>query len=140
MAKRQATYFADLEKKRKQAFESRNALTYFLICEELGIEPEAQDLYEQGQLEAELELTTKVSHNDVIKKSDSRYMNFYSMGRYLDERGFGKDVESKRKLLVDCFPGRFGRHGKQPLENMEEVKIGSLFEKMMKYANKRLYQ
>src|SRR3989338_10474895 len=43
-----------LEKERISAFENRDAVRYFELCNELGIKPEAEELYEVGQLEIKL--------------------------------------------------------------------------------------
>jgi len=141
MHKRRETYFRILENKRKQAFESREALKYFLLCEELGITAEAQDLYELGQLESNLsqkdsEFLSRISHNP----SNTKYEKFYRQGRYLNYRGFEADAESKRRLLVKSFPRRFGKNGKQPIEKLDDLQIGSLFSKLMEYSRKRLQQ
>ena len=136
------SYIGKLEEERKKAFESRDARIYFLACEELGIEPEAQELYEQGQLELKLESDEEeeLLHKKLDRKSCLKYMNFYTSGRPLNEKDFRKDVELKRRLLVSHFPGRFGKNGKQSLENLTELQIGSLFKKIMEYSDKRIHQ
>lgn len=38
-------------KSRKEAIMARDALTYYILCNDLSIKPELPDLYEQGQIE-----------------------------------------------------------------------------------------
>ena len=42
----------ELDKQRQEALETRTSIAYYKLCEEQGIKPEDQLLYEQGYLES----------------------------------------------------------------------------------------
>lgn len=48
---RRANYFKNLDKIRVDALASRNALKYFKLCDEMGVEPEDRHLYDIGFME-----------------------------------------------------------------------------------------
>ena len=48
---RRANHFKNLDKKRVNALFSRDALTYFKLCDEIGVDPEDKDLYNAGYIE-----------------------------------------------------------------------------------------
>ena len=45
--------FEEIEGRKNEALISRDPIGYFNACNELGVEPEAKDLYELGQVETE---------------------------------------------------------------------------------------
>lgn len=47
-------YLLKIDAQRKDALESRDALKYYNLCQEMGVQPEAEDLFEQGFLEKRL--------------------------------------------------------------------------------------
>lgn len=48
---RRANYFKKLDEKRVNALGSRNALKYYKLCDEMGVDPEDKQLYEFGMME-----------------------------------------------------------------------------------------
>lgn len=126
-----------LETQRKRALFSQDALAYFESCDDLGMDPEDQALYDKGQLESELNSAAIKTNENV---NGNRYSSFYKRGNQLNTRSFDADVSGKRKLLRECFPGRFGKNGKQSLSRLDDLQIGALFERIMKYSEKRIRQ
>lgn len=132
--------------RRERALADWNAIEYFRLCSKLGIEPEAKDLSEQGQLEIECENEIRNFFLDSDSKAedlDSRlekYKSFYKKGKFLDMKDFQKDVELKAELLENYFPGRFGENGKQPIRFKTDAQKGFLFKMLMEYAEKRANQ
>jgi hypothetical protein len=142
-------YLEGLDKKLVEAIGERDAVDYFLRCNELGVEPELLDLYEQGQVEINnLKINQgkleKLTFDRSIKKRkrtvpNIRYKNFYEEASFLS-LDLGKDTDSKKELLIKYFPGRFGDKGRNPVQNMDFLNVGSLFKKIIYYTENRIKQ
>ena len=67
------TQIYELEERRKKALESRNAMIYFKLCNELGVEPEAEDLFELGTAEHDLdsERLTEQGFKNLLRMIDA---------------------------------------------------------------------
>ncbi len=70
---------------------------------------------------------------------DIRYQKFYDEANELSSN-IGRDSDEKTELLVKYFPGRFGDKGRNPVNNMNYLKVGSLFNKLVNYSQERINQ
>lgn len=137
---------AILEEKRKEAFFSGNSQEYYNICNQLGIEPEDQFLYERGEIENQVEqeeieallLSHGLNKEEIGKRillgkynrdTLSKYDGFYR------ESQDTRTTEDMRDLLKKYF-AKFRPKGKQPVDKMEDSKVFGLFNVMMKAAEK----
>ena len=136
-----------IERERVLALMSHNSGEYARLCYELGIEPEDQELYNQGaQPEFDLSGLEKVVDEELkelkpLKKrkrsvSNATYGRFYDEGLGLSENIF-RDSEAKRGLLLSYFPMRFGSDGRLPVYDAKPGKVGSLFNSLMIEAKRR---
>ena len=146
---RNEDYFQELEKMRKNALGERDNLRYFNLCDELGVEAEAKDLYDQGQLEFDLEtrreknleklvfnLSKKTKKKRKRSVPNKRYGLFYSEASDLS-CNIGSQSDDKRELMIKYFPRRFGDKGTTPVCKLDYLQIGSLFNQMVSYSEKR---
>ncbi|MBI4453391.1 hypothetical protein HY636_01995 [Candidatus Woesearchaeota archaeon] len=135
-----------LEQQRIKALEDRNAIRYVRLCDELGINEEdieAPDLYQQGLVDVvhEEELSAKLERQlsaletqlSSLKKSGSKRKKAIDFLKAVDDYGvnvygsFAADADSKRELLLEHFPGRFGAGKKQDLDRYEDTQVGAMF-------------
>jgi len=121
-----------LEEQRKEALFNGNAIQYYEFCEELGVEPEFRELYEQGLAE---KILNNSKNKRLIDIGFSKYENFYRETRNLNIRDFGADIEIKRELLKKYFL-KFRKDGRQPINKMEDLQVGCLFKKITEYCKK----
>ena len=121
-----------LEEQRKEALFNGNAIQYYEFCEELGVEPEFRELYEQGLAE---KILNNSKNKRLIDIGFSKYENFYRETRNLNIRDFGADIEIKRELLKKYFL-KFRKDGRQPIDKMEDLQVGCLFKKITEYCKK----
>ncbi|MEK6913711.1 MAG: hypothetical protein AABW47_03515 [Nanoarchaeota archaeon] len=127
-----------LEQLKAEAISSWNGFDYAHACDSLGLEPEFRDLYEQGLAERlhlerqnqEASLMELTSNNNA-RLHTLNYSGFYKEGTVLKEKDFRADVDEKKRLLMKYFPKRFGNDGKQPIADMEDAKVGYLFQKLI---------
>jgi hypothetical protein len=70
---------------------------------------------------------------------DIRYQKFYNEANELSSN-IGRDSDKKTELLIKYFPGRFGDKGRNPVSNMDYLKVGSLFNKLVNYSRERIEQ
>lgn len=125
-----------LEKDLAEAVARQDAIKYVKACDELGISPgDLPELYDRGQ--ADIIYLRNLGDQARRKNKDFKYKSFYREGERLST-SFGEDVISKRKLLENYFPRRFGKNGKQPIQKMEDLQAGSVFKKMLDYSERRI--
>lgn len=139
------------EGERLGALMSRDAERYALLSFELGIEPEDEELYDQGaqqiqKLESDLKKLGEIADKKArpLKRgkrsvSNAVYGRFYNEGFGLS-RSIFEDTGIKRRLLSEHFPRRCGNNGRNPVYRMEPEKVGSLFDSMINYARKRIQE
>ncbi len=115
---------AKIDKRRKEALASRDAISYFYLCNEVGIEPEDIWLYERGYLEHKQKV-------NLISKTN-KYQNFLKEAQ---QKGVSinrfQDISVKKRLLEKYFPGQFR---KQNLKKYGPRQIGEIFAKIFDYA------
>ncbi len=70
---------------------------------------------------------------------DIRYQKFYDEANELSSN-IGRDSDKKTELLIKYFPGRFGDKGRNPVNSMDYLKVGNLFNKLVDYSQKRIQQ
>ena len=130
------------EGERVRALMSQDAEKYARLCYELGIEPEDPDLYNQGALPeynlSGLEKTVNEGAEDINplrrgKRSVSNavYGRFYEEGRGVSRNIF-LETDTKIRLLREYFPM------KGDTDNMTPRQIGTKFQSMIKYAERRM--
>lgn len=116
---------------RTKALEERDALKYFELCQLQGINPEAPDLHEQGELESILKEREEERYERVMDALP--YERFYDSARKVGENEYGR----MRSLLQEHFP-KFRNKGKQSVKEMTNPKIYGLFRRMVGYSKKRV--
>jgi len=129
-----------LEELKKESLDSRDAVDYFKLCNELGEKPVVLDLYELGEAESnfgKLEKFIRTKRKRTIP--DVTYKKFYEESRDFSF-DIGSSTDEKRRLLIKYFPGRFGDEGRTPVCDIDYLRVGSLFNKMVNYSLKRINQ
>ncbi|MBI2452315.1 hypothetical protein HYV50_04545 [Candidatus Pacearchaeota archaeon] len=138
--------FALQEKKRIDALDRRDPMSYAKLCDELGVSPEIQDLYEDGEKmlvrarnsRAErLALRTNGRGEDKIVKYASFLEEVAQEAINVDRLSYQPD--SKRTFLIKYFPEKFDDNGKQPIRDYDPVDVGVVFRRMVNHANKSVY-
>lgn len=145
-------YIKGLEEARRDALVGRYAVNYVELCQEAGISEEdceAPDLYQQGLAEIireesssgclekqvlSLERADKKRKRTVSKASaflkavDDYCVNVYG--------SFTANADSKRELLLEHFPRRFGTGKKQDLDKYDDTQVGAMFRNIVdSYSN-----
>lgn len=130
-----------LEEQRVEALNSRNPGVYRRLCDDLGISPEDDFLYEVGLVDLPL---ISIHTQESIKPLKRRKRNVPTIvyKRFLDGAGsfssnIGEHTDIKRELLIEYFPGQFGDEGTQPVCNMSDIQVGNMFNNLTKYAIRR---
>ena len=127
-------YIESLEKDRKNALSEQDALNYFVLCEELGMTPEDEFLYERGMLEHSLLEEDRISELRIVASYvTSSYKQFYDKGKKLST-SFERDVKEKKANLRNFFKGK-RRNG---LEDMDDLTVGAMHQRILVYAEKRM--
>lgn len=114
----------ELDKQRREALETRTAITYYELCEKQGITPEDQLLHELGYLESK---ESKPNKNP----ADLKIRKFLSEAKNVNITNYFFDVPYKKDLLIRSFPNKFGPKGTQNLDKYNDGQIGSIFEKVV---------
>ena len=104
----------DLEEKRLDAFYGRNALKYMTLCNELGLEPEDTDLYNQGHAEWIIKKEKKSDLEEKLKMTNE--LNFINESEYINNQDWSADTDIKKELMEKYFPEKFGPEEVQDLE------------------------
>ena len=127
------------EPKRIRALENYDPLEYARLCDELGVDPEDEDLYARGQLELAIEQEEIAELKNLAKKQ--KYINFYKevCDRNIPVSDWDAWPETKSDLLAKYFPGRFGQCGSQNINKYTNKQVGKLFENLVKYSKKYNY-
>ena len=112
----------ELDEQRREALETRTSIAYYKLCEERGIKPEDQLLYEQGYLE---------SKDSNPNSTDIKIKEFLNEAKNVNIKDYFFDVSYKKRLLIKYFPNRFGPKGTQNLDNYKDGQIGSIFERVI---------
>lgn len=131
-------YLANLDRKRKAALTGSDAISYFDLCEELGIEPEDRELYDSGRAErlSDLEEETNVGKQ---VSSGPDYPGFLREARSFGVKAgdLSADSRFKRSSLEKYFPGNFGEDARQNLENYSPAQIGVIYKRVLMTAKKK---
>lgn len=130
-------YLINLDKQRKQALESQDALSYYNLCNEYGCEPENSFLYEQGKAEFEFQQKKEQSLEAIVDTGAEAFLRKVGI---MDLNNFQQNSDYKKKLLMSYFPGKFGRDGSQSLEAKAytPMQIGYMFRNVvLSYKKKR---
>jgi hypothetical protein len=129
----QRTHFnlSRLEKMRVQALEEHSLRRYAQLCEELGVEPEDTELYEQGFSF----LNHDFSEPEKIQTSQTIPVVHEKAAKLLHDRiiSHGFELGNNRELVERCFRDAYGN--RKPVEGMplskyserELVKLGKGF-------------
>jgi len=127
---------ARLDEERRNALASGNSLRYYLLCNELGVEPEARDLYEMGEASAFFARKNQAEFERSVR--NEVYLDFLNDAKKagINLRELGEGAGTKARLLRRYFPRRFGDEGSQPLRDYPPEKIGKIFKRIFAYAEK----
>ena len=143
----------ELYQERIDALSNRNALKYFRLCDQLGISPEARDLYELGQAEAERKegLEAVVLKHKYVPVKSQKPRIFRSGKTPFDYSGFltaiydtGSElnIEEERALLKKY--GRKNVRFKDKIDSIEkagETRVHEIFveykARAIKYGQER---
>ncbi len=108
------------------------------IPPEIEREREEEMLLERGSLEKIVDESKKDFKQRKRTVSDTQYRKFYQEVLDLNlSLNIGFNPDKKAELLARYFPGRFGDKGRNPVCNMEALKIGNLFKKVVYYSQRR---
>jgi len=131
-------YLANLDRKRKDALTGSDAISYFDLCEELGIEPENQELYDSGRAEKISNLEEKTSVGKQVSTGPD-YSGFLREARSFGVRtgDLSADSRFKRTSLEKYFPGKFGEDARQNLKNYSPAQIGVIYKRVLTTAKKK---
>lgn len=154
---RRANYFKNLDKMRVDALASRDALKYFRLCGEMGVEPEDKHLYDIGLMEdsnnsrkQNTGLERKTQEGPVIvprrktsKISREMRESFYRLANEqdvvpgkLDDENYPQVVE----LLCNTLGLRSlnAEGGKMPIMNCEPKQVRAVFMRYYGEAQRQL--
>ena len=124
-----------MERERISALESRDSVKYFELCNELGIKPEAEELYEFGEAEKNFQ---KKLGEEFKKRWPTKYEKFLhevsSSG--LDPYDIFSLTDVKKRILRNVMNYRnlWGKNGKVPLNKCSDARIGSAFKRVYETA------
>ncbi len=118
--------FRELDDERNLALRTNDALTYAVLCDYLAfVRIEDPVLYERG-----LENTGYQSLRQRYTDEDCRHeriLRFRGIGGKYDQNRFNQP-NRKRKLILECFPGKFGKEeDQQDISHYTVPQIGTLF-------------
>ncbi|MBS3122158.1 hypothetical protein J4434_04710 [Candidatus Woesearchaeota archaeon] len=152
-------YLQGLEETRRDALTGRSGVDYVNLCQEAGIggdDCEAPDLYQQGLVDViqeetssarlDRQLSTLETQVSALKKSGNQRKKAIDFLKAVDDYGvnvygsFAADADSKRELLLEHFPGRFGAGRKQDLSRYDDVQVGAMFRNIVSGYEKRYSQ
>ena len=128
--------FVHLDRERRKALSGRDAVRYFSLCEESGIEPEDKALYDSGRAEELSDLERICPVEEKINGPD--YSGFLKKARSegVEVGNFSANPIFKRKSLIDYFPRRFGKDAKQDLSNCTDFQVGIIYQGVLATAKK----
>jgi len=147
-----------MDRERREALASRDAVRYATLCSELGVEPELQDLYDQGLAEIEfcrrkIRELEKFASEGVKKPSKSKkrkykipefvYRQFYEI---TNEEGINPNdifahIEEKREILREIMGYEnlvVGKGKHIPIDDCSDERVGSAYRTIYATACKRL--
>lgn len=116
----------EIDQKRRKALAREEAFEYALCCDELGVEPERVDLYNQGKKEIERTRDGDEFLEEIAQAHPYDLFLGESKGRNLDVRNFESRWGEKSALLKKYFP-RFRDDGKQPIRRYSPGQVGYIF-------------
>lgn len=131
-----------LEALRRRALATQDALEYARLCDEVGVKPEDEFLYEKG---TSVESAVNTSRTGGLEQRLPQLTKEQRLTAFVDEasefmvRGYPleKNADLKREVLIKYFPDRFGSGKKQDITDYDERKIGSLFREVyFNYKNR----
>lgn len=70
------------------------------------------------------------------RKGPQGYIAFYVEAKGLNPHSHDANISKKRESLAIHFPYRFGSKGRQHIESMTNLQVGSLYDKMTRYSEK----
>lgn len=125
------------------AQEGRDCQKYVRLCEELGISPTDNILYQQGLDQRELRILEQRELEKLLGRINiEKYNNFLeaavnSIGLSPE---YGKCIDSKERLLEKYFPEKFGRDSPQDFEvkNYSPAQIDKLYFAFIKNAKSKV--
>jgi len=103
------------------------------IAEEIYFQKIADQMIKENRLEKVVKQKRKRTVPDI------RYQKFYNEANKLS-LNIGGDSDKKTELLIKYFPGRFGDNGRNPVNNIDYLKVGALFKKLVDYSRERKEQ
>jgi len=112
--------FDTTAKARQKALASRDAVRYYNLCNQAGIEPEDFDLYEQGANEQER--PNKIDKRRARLKHPYRYdrlLSYHNLNKVNIEQPTSDDITKMRRGLKDIM-----RYTKLKITEGEKVLIG----------------
>lgn len=128
-----------LDSMRHHAMAAQDSLSYAMLCDVLGINPEDIYLYEVGLAER---LTRTCSNTLTETESSKPTKSAQSIDDFLKASGslrinnFEYDVEEKRALLLEYFPSF--RQGNKDITKFDDVDVGAIFRNVyISYSKKK---
>lgn len=103
------------------------------IAEKIYFQKIAEEIIKERGLEKVVKQKRKRTVPDI------RYKRFYDEANELSSN-IGRDSDKKTELLIKYFPGRFGDKGRNPVNKMDYLKVGGLFNKLVNYSQERINQ
>ncbi|MEK6886401.1 MAG: hypothetical protein AABW88_01070 [Nanoarchaeota archaeon] len=112
-----------LEKLRTIALARQDAPQYARLCDETGISPEDEFLYDKGREIFQAPVRKKTKGEPFIVDADlnlspDTIANFTS------------GIDEKVRILQKYFSGRFGRNASQDLRKYDDAGVGALFNRL----------
>ncbi len=137
-----------VDQKRHDALANRDAAKYFRYCNELGVEPEAPELYEVGQVEYEQIRPARSEESGLVRtvnaspktqgKTTSPRRNKFDYVKFreaVESNGYYNasnpfvNIDSKRELLKRFGVKRLYVAPKEtvPIEKAKDTRVGRVF-------------
>ena len=121
----------DLEEQRLDALSGRNIIKYATLCNELGLEPEDEPLYQEGLAELIFQKNKKSDLEEKLKITNE--LNFINESYDVNHQDWSADTDIKKELMGEYFPERFGPGEKQDIKPYKPGAVGKIFSELVKY-------
>ena len=129
-----------MERKRISALESYDAVKYFELCNELGIKPEAKDLYEIGAAE---NIFQEKSREKFKKNKFKKYEEFLGEVNFcrLNPYDIFSATNVKMRILKNVmnYKNLWTKYGKIPINECSDAMVGSVFKRVYEISTKKTF-
>ena len=118
----------------RMALAGRDPVAYFFACENAGVEPVDLELYQRGAF------MSRVGSNGNVVSTDKniRYRTLLRMSQGLRVDDISADPKTKKRILQETFPQKFGRGGEQDITDYTAVRIGTLYRNLIRDARRKV--